>query len=577
MKKPIKLQFDENAPGRYWYLRWIGKITNNRGFKVELHFINSIKDNDYFYNFEEDFKQVQVVLVEALHFFTIGSIYDTIDNTIKRPDQYLKTSQIVSVKRKHYYNTSKKELPILDLEYSLVGREIDYNSLKYYWLVGKTDFIEKVKVIMPVHVFCNYFYFRQSNLITLIFNHTLSEVFTLENKKIISLPSSRVGYVKYDNTKIDRGQAETLAPFLFIKNNAGIKYIDAIGNNLVSFLYNNRGNKEILNKGIYLNTEIPFQDEIHFKIQGKHFHDGEGNNYLLAYRIVNHSFLVDNPLTVDEIRLERLFPEKRRKKKDRDTTGTGVRLIPPKPNSNTEITLDNKAGNSRVPIQENESQANGLFDLDIPIKHLVNDPLDEDYDPNIILTDLELDKATLNAYKTDPESEYLRQKYTASTTKINRFDLISLSIKCLKERYDVDYNFAPLDLKQSSKELYGIYENGTFHKVMVIELCYNNEYFYTVEFERGYTGFFHQVEKEQLIPFYLETFVIHSLRILTELKKGEHIWTIIRKKMDSFMREKNIVLRVNLSHQVKDYKNDLEAAEHMAKKIFYDRILKQVS
>lgn len=565
MKRSPKIKFKES--GRYWYLYWIGQIVYiDKVFKIKLYFVNTIQPNNLYNGFTSK-KEMITVPVEVLSFLTLGTLYDTEENEYIFPADYYNESWSLNVNIPSGYNPTKKELPFIDSKYSVLTSNMDFNNLRYYIFASS----KKERIFLTMETICNYAFFRTSKLVGMLLNNNIHDLFVLGDRKIITANDRRVGLLKYDNHKLSYADAREIAHFFFMKNNKGITSLEAIESRLKNFFIANRNNKDQLEAGTYLDTDLPFNANIKFKLQGRKFSDGD-SWYFLASRIVSHEN--DEELfLIDEVRLEELHPKNSTKERD-SLDKVKVTLPKPPKNNSSGVTLDNTSGNSRANIQEENFNVNNASGFGIPVTKIVRDTQDKAYDVNLIPSDDELNGATICTYDVDPNSQNARLNFTehfAPLESISRFDFIRLAIKKLEEEYRVVCKYDNLDNTYISPENIYYFQN---RRVMVISLNFNDKFYYLVELDRGYTGFIYDDNKNQISPFTLDLFLKECIKKLSTLKKKQHIWTIMRKIQEEILHDLNIVIDDPLAHQTEGFKSTEEATSHMAKKIFNDKILK---
>ena len=139
-EKKIVIKFNENAPGRYWYLYWIGKITVVTNiFKVKLNFINTDNKNNFYNGYKKykEYKQEVILPIEVLVFLTPGTIYDSKKDKLIYSSEYHKAERDVKIDFPFYYRKTKKAFSFLDSEYSLFDGRDDLDGLNYYLLKTK--------------------------------------------------------------------------------------------------------------------------------------------------------------------------------------------------------------------------------------------------------------------------------------------------------------------------------------------------------------------------------------------------------------------------------------------------------
>lgn len=581
MIKPPKFNFNQKALGKYWYLCWVGKIRHkNDNFLALLHFVNSNKGNDHVNDINSSYRCVIEVSIGVLYLLPIGTIYNadgSIHKTLSDYDKkyYTKVSAVAN------YNPTTENFSFLKSSYSHLTDKIDFEGLRYFKFINRKsdknnpDKVIRVHVILPIQTLCNYLFFKSSNIINRLLNEDLGQCFMLKSKKIIHKEDKKIGFVIYDNKKLNYSEAKALAPFLFMRNNSGIKSITALETNLKHFFYSNKNDISKFKKGTYLYTELPFNHQTFFKLQGKEFNDN-GKHYFMAYRIIGHEFRGKNIFDVDEVLLEKLYPQNNLKNQNSSQntviTGTTPVLL-----ENLEISITNTSGNNSIPIHQEIIETDSFFDFDIPIYEVIKDVNDKDYDATLIPNDMDIEGATLAPYISDSDSEFIRVNYNSSLKEVNRFEFIKQTVNILHLNYGVEFKFKTMNKVISSSLTYNFIKLERSHQVMVVELLFENKYFYLVEFEMGHTGFIHDNRFDSIIPFRLEMFVVDCLTHYTELEKNQRFWTVLKEKTVLFLKRHSIVVEMSLEHQSKGFKTNEEVILKMANKIFDDRIKKMIA
>jgi hypothetical protein len=581
-----KLKFNPNAPGRYWYLSWIEKATIYKGniSRIKIHFINTLECKDYMRELDKSHSAVLELDVRVLMFLTIGSIYDVVDQCIVRHVDYATTIKDMKVSVVGDYRPTDMAMNLEDYRYTPFSNRIDFSNLSYYSFSGVSTEgnyrFDNIKVILPVTTLCQYLFFHSTNIVFSLLNYRLDQLFLLDEKKILIIDDCNVGYVRYNNKILSKSDAKVLAPFLFIKNDKGIISLNGISNNLSSYFYNNRYNKQKFNKGSYITTSWPFPVNSSFNISGKDFwtytrHGEELDRkdvYFLAYEILNHS-LHESVLNVDQIRVEGVY-EKSNKKSD-TTKREGVRIRQgkyPEIDGNM-VDVNNAPNNNALPVQFNVNQKTSLFSFEIPIDILIRDESDPDFNVNLLLTEKELSSATLDNFNSDSLADhYPVEGRVVPNKSISRFDFIKMTVLELGRR-GIDCSFNCLDKSIGFEMKYHFSD----YDVMVVELNFKSYYFYLIEFEFGSTGFIHGINYEQIPGRAIELFIDFCLESLTSRKKNESFWSLVKRMRSRSQRLYDIIIETPLDHQMEGFNLIEDAIMHSADKIMNARILRLVS
>lgn len=580
-EKEIKIEFNKNAPGRYWYLYWIGKITvDNNIFKIKLNFINTDKIDNFYNGYKnyKEYKQEVILPIENLVFLTPGTIYDSEKNKLIYSSEYNKDERNVKIDFPFDYRKTKKVFPFLDSQYSIFDQRDDLDSLDYYFFVtSKIIFNRKsnIKLFLTDYVLCKYFFFNSSKFLSLLIRQGIKELFDISSIKIITDDNSkRIGLLKYNNNLLGEEDVSLMAHFLFMPGDKGIKSLLKLESEVLSFFVRERNNHEKIKSGIFLNTIFPFSENLlSVNIQGKAFKVDE-QDYFIAERIIDHQYN-PNLFLVDKIRIEELFPKTSTDQKaDLDKTKVSLPAQPSIKGNRINLTSES-LGNSKANIIDTHINSGRVSGFQFPVEKIIRDKQDKAYDVSLIPTEKQLNEGTSINQGSDLGSDSVRNNFldTLPPTSISRFELMRLTVKKLEEKYRVKCQFKCLSSSILSNNTYKI----SNHSVMVISLYYQNKYFYLVEFNRGFTGFIHDNSLERIDPFKLELFLKSSVKKIDELKKNQYVWTKIRMFSDDAKKKLGIVIVDPLKHSLKNYNNTSEAAYGMANKIFNERILKIVA
>jgi hypothetical protein len=580
-EQEIVIKFNENAPGRYWYLYWIGKITvDGNIFKVKLNFINT-DNRDNFYNgykSHKEYKQEVILPIEVLVFLTPGTIYDSKNNKLIYSSEYNKDERNVKIDFPFVYRKTKKIFPFLDSEYSILDQRDDLDGLDYYvFVTSKLIFNKKskVKLFLTDYVLCKYFFFNSSKFLSLLMRQGIKELFDINNLKIITNDDcKRIGILKYNNNLLGKDDVSSIAHFFFMPGDKGIKSLLKLENEVLNFFVNERNNNEKLKSGIYLNTIFPFSENLlSVNIQGKEF-NVDGQNYLIAERIIDHQYN-PNLFLVDEIKIEEFFPKRSTDQKE-DLNKTKVSLSAQPSIKGNRINLTSESlGNSKANIIDAYINSGNVSGFQFPVSNIIRDEQDKAYDVSLIPTERQLNRGTIINQGSEFDSDSVRNNFIDNqpSNSISRFELMRLTVRKLEVEYSVKCQFKCLSNFILSNNTYKI----SNHSVMIISLYYENKYFYLVEFNRGFTGFIHDKFMKRIDPVKLELFLKASINKIGELNKNQHIWTKIREFSEVILEKQGIVIAHPLKHSLLNYENASEAAFSMAKKIFNERILKIVA
>lgn len=571
-KKILQIKFDENAPGRYWYLYWIEKIGfNNKITNVKLNFINTNTPDNLYKGFNpcREFRQTVLRPIEILSYVEAGIIYDTHSGNYIFQSEYFIKDWNITVYFPANYEKTNEPFTFLNSKYSPLNNDDNLNGLSYYLFNLKSN-----KVIITDYVISKYFSMKSSKFISKLISNGINELFDLKNIKIeTDKDGNKIGFLRYNNNLLGYRDVKSIAYLFFMKDNVGINYLKSFETNILSYFINNKDNDVKLKEGLYLDTSLPFNQDIYFEIQGKRF-QVEKDYFFIAEKIVSHK-VESNMFIVDEVKIEEIYPKNSTKERDELDEIKVNRPSQPQENE-LEITNDNP-GNLQANIKDNFISLTNPFGFNLPTNKNKRNSQQNSYDVTTVPSDTQLTGQTILLQDTDDDYANLRNNIIEDyleVKKINKFELMNLVTEVLKKyNVKIEYNYLNKSILTSN-----VYNFDGF-RVMVIPLCYENNYFYIIDFEKGLAGFIRNNYKSRIDPITLELFVKQCLKINKDLKngkgsKGLGIWTRVRMYEIEILEKYGIILEMPFEHPIKDLKNELDVAEKIAKKIFNERIIK---
>lgn len=586
-KELLKIDFNKNAPGRYWYLYFIEKIGfSDKTVNVKFKFINSESPDNFYKGFNpcRGFRETIVKPIEFLYFLETGMIYDTeIDDFIKQ-SEYFNKNWNITIDFPALLEKTNMPFTFLDSKYSPLNNDDDLDGLNYYYFDLRNN-----KVILTDNVLSKYFSFKSTRFISRLITNGINELFDINNIRIgFDEQGNKTGYLRYNNDLISKNDIKGISYLFFIKNNSGIKYLKSLESNIVSYFINNKDNQQKLNSGVYLDTKYPFNYNISYILQGKRFQVGN-DYYFIAEKIVSH-IAKTNEFIVNRVELEPMNPKdstKDRKNKEKEDVNRPVEPI----KNQLEITT-NISGNPISNIKENPINTNKPNGFSIPTFKKKRKSQNKAYNVTKLPNNQELKGDTAVVQESDNETKSQRNSFfeQINIIKVDKFELMNLVSENLKNNgVIIENNYLNKSIIQ--KNVYDF--DGP--KVMVISLCYDGKYFYIIDFEKSSGGFIRTNYMTKIAPITLELFIKECLKINIKTDKSKKVdnknddnenkdenkglsfWTKVRLKEKEIFEKHGVIIEMPFDHPRINIKSKNEAAEKISNKIFNDRIKKIVA
>ncbi|WP_034734520.1 hypothetical protein [Chryseobacterium indologenes] len=561
--------------GRYWYLFWIGKIKYDKQRKVDLYFYNKLMPDESWYN-NIDYNNwvVKQVPVSFLSEYGIGSLYDV------EEEKLLPTSQDNSYNftiPDSYYMTQNK-FPLIGNEYFIKNSsQIIDNSFKYLKVFGKNKFKKSRCILISPYTILQYLFFYNDKLINKAFSGELLSGFNTDNIKTYSGLGDdlgkKIGELHYDASKLTKQEAIILAPFFFIKDGKGTKFLWSIYSHVQESFFNNLKEKV----SVYLNLSWEFK-KYNLGVIGKEMYalDSEGKkvDYLLAYRITNFTFLDEQPYTVDEIRL---FPfNAKNSTKDRENHDP-IDVTRPSLSETEGLSLNltkDTANNNPAGEVTNDKIRNPFY---IPVNIIKREKQKEAYNVDLQKGDNENKDVIREIENLLEFSDTVKENVKNSIITIGNFEYFKEVIRILRENY---LNESPnFDVKEFSK-------NEIPLPFQFVEISHLNKYIYFVEFGNGIIGVFN---KELFLRISVENLFLLGSEFNdyeNEIKETSKIlWSYIRNHYSRDYIAKGIVIQLGAKHD-RPRKDEgsitsreeliTKAASRTAKKLYETRIVSNI-
>lgn len=571
-KKKHIIDFPEGR-GRYWYLFWIGKVKYDKQRKVDFY-NKMIPDESWYNNIDYNNCVIKTVPVSFLSEYGIGSLYDAKEEKllpISHDNSYNFTMP------DSYYMTQNK-FPLIGNEYFIKNSsQIIDNTFKYLKVFGKNKFKKNRCILISPYTILQYLFFYNDKLINKAFSGELLSGFKLDNIKTYSGlhhgVGKEIGELHYDASKLTKQEAIILAPFFFIKDEKGTKFLQSIYSHIHESFFNSLKNEGTA----YLNISWEFKN-YNLGATGKEMYtlDSEGKrvDYLLAYRITNFTFLDKQPYTVDEIRL---FPfnakNSTKDRKNHDPIDVMRPSIPETEGLSLNLIKDT-ANNSPAGETINEKLRNPFY---IPVTIIKREKQKEAYNVAYQNKDNENKDVTREVENLLEFANTVRENVKNLIITIGNFEYFREVIKILRENYlDGLPNFNVREFSKSEIPL----------PIQFVEIGHQNKYIYFVEFGNGIIGVFN---KELFLRIPAENLFLLGSEFNdyeNEIKGTSKIlWSYIKNQYSRDYIAKGIVIQLGAKHD-RPRKDDgnitdkeeliTKAALRTAKKLYETRIINNI-
>lgn len=571
IKKTIKIDLPEGE-GRFWKVIWINKVYYQaKQRKIDVYFQNTKSNHD------EELVPEKVcrkkMAISSLADLGIGSVYNAEEKIFDKP-HFDEVFRIEIKKDIHLAKTI--DFPLNGNKYFLPNAneivKVGFNFLKTY---GGSH-IRKRLILTSPYTILQYFLFYNDRLISKAMCGKLLDGFGLDKikYKICEDTGGLIGMLRYDVNKLKKREACIVAPYLFLKDHAGIKFIKS----LFSHVENNFLQIFKEPKSSYLSFN--WQDFKNYSIDviGKSFYK-DSNKYLLTYRICNFRFNDSQPFTVDKIEL---FPfnskdsttdRENHEPEDVDKPGnptiTGVSL--------------NLSASAAKPIQPLNAMENTLVPnpFNIQVEVIKRDKQLSAYNVNYITNDDEINDLTRELENLDKYSKDIIYNIETIIAKVKNFEYFEVLLKILQEEFLVENPSFKMKRFNYTDDINSFY---------AAEISLNTKAMYLIEFGSGIIGIFTSDRLYRLKGEDIYLLVDEFKAKKNKVESGKVLWTYIKNEFEDekekkieegFYKKRRIIIYTGIKHvQEKkvNEKNEAEALQIAAKKtadkIYSDRIKK---
>lgn len=536
--RPIKLNFPA-AEGKYWFLMWIGAVVYKAQRKVELYFYNKKTPTDDYRDLDLNCLVKLVRPVSYLSVLEMGSIYDISQQKI------IKTNgRIYNISIKENIYLAKKSFPLNESKYFLKNAAeivpIGFNYLKVYPKINELDNIKvanekkKTNILISPYVILQYFLFNDSQLIKKVFSGELLDAFKISEMKFRDCVETgkRIGCLTYDMQKIGEKQAMYLAPFLFLKKSAGVKFLQSVYSNVDMAFINSE------EKSTYLNFFWYDFTNYEMEVEGKYYYTGFNNDfkYLHTYRINKFRFKDDNPYIVDKVELFAINSKKTTEDRKNHDPKDVNRPLPPQI-TGLSLNLNNDSANPIAPVSSKiKEEFDNPFNIDVEI--IERDKQLNAYNVKYFPADKDFDDVVRDLEKLEKDAKSIREnieKYIINVKKFKYFkDLVNiLKIGLENPKYKIQVTSYP---------------NTYLRNYYIAEISRSSNNLYLVEFGSGIIGVFNKDDFRRIPLENLYVIVESFLEYRNYVEEGKVLWTYIKNTQVQKYLDENIIIHTGVKH-----------------------------
>lgn len=571
LKKTIKIDLPEGI-GKFWKVIWINKVYYQaKQRKIDVYFHNTKSNHD------EELVPENVcrkkMAISSLADFGIGSVYNAEEKKIVE----LHFDEVFRIEiKKNIFLAKTIEFPLNENTDFLPDAseivKVGFNFLKTY---GGSH-IRKRLILTSPYTILQYFLFYNDRLISKAMCGKLLDGFGLSKIKyrICEDTGGLIGMLRYDVNKLRKREACIVAPYLFLKDHAGIKFIKSLFSHVENnFLQIFKGPKSS-----YLSFNWQDFNNYSIYVIGKSFYQ-DSNKYLLTYRICNFRFNDSQPFTVDKIEL---FPfnskdstDDRENHEPEDVDKPGNPTI-----TGVSLNLSASAAKPIPPLNATENTpVQNPFNIQVEV--IKRDKQLSAFNVNYITNNDEVNDLTRELENLDKYSNDIIQNIENIIIKVENFEYFEALLKILQEEFLVEnpsFKMKRFNYTHDVKSFYAV------------EISCNLRAIYLVEFGSGIIGVFTSDNLGILENEYVCSLVNEFIAKKNEVESRKVLWTYIKNEFednvekkieDSFYKKRRIIIYTGIKHVQEEKvngKNEVEAlqiaAKKTANKIYYNRIKK---
>lgn len=535
---PVKLKFPE-AEGKYWFLMWIGAIEYQKQRKVELYFYNKKTATDDYRDLDLNCLEKLVRPVSYLSELEIGSIYDISQEKIIKT-----TGRIYNISIKENIYLAKKSFPLNESKYFLKNAveivPIGFNYLKVYPKINEledatvVDEKNKTNILISPYVILQYFLSNDAKLIKKVFSGELLDAFNISKIQYRNCieTGKRIGRLTYDMQKIDEKHAIYLAPFLFLKKSAGIKFLQSVYSNVEMAFINSEEKKTYLNFSWHNFTNYEME------VEGKYYYTGFKNDfkYLHTYRINTFRFKDDNPYIVDKVELFAINSKKTTEDRKNHDPKDVNRPLPPQI-TGLSLNLNSDSANPIAPVP---SKIKGEFDnpFNIEVEVIDRDKQLNAYNVKYFPSDKDFEDVVRDQENLENDAERIREEIEKYAINVKKFKYFEDLVNLLKSGLEN----TKFNIQITS------YSNTFLRNYYIAEIRRFNKNLYLVEFGNGIIGVFNKTDFRTIPSEHLFSIVESFLSFKKDVEEGKVLWTYIKNRQMQKYLDEDIILHTGVKH-----------------------------
>ncbi len=470
---------------------------------------------------------------------------------------------------------AKREFPLIGNPYFLKNASsVISEDFRYLILLDtKHKYNERTLALISPYCILQYF-FNSDKLIKKALTNTLLDGFEIKKAKLYydSTSNEKIVELEYDQDKLSEKEAFIIARYLFIKNDIGTKFIKSVGSNVYNSLIQNRIKKE---KGHYLDFKFDFSNYV-IECYGKEFYNKvneyKKDYYSLIYQINKFDFLEKNPYTVDKILLIPFNSKNSTKDRDNHEANEVNRPLKPKPSAFV-LLLDHDTANPTNPDTSIKPTDQSL-PFRIKIEILERKDQLEAYTVNWLPAPHESEGIVRDLENLDNDAKNSREnleREIAYLDSISQFEHFNKTIDQL-ELIDPIHIIVQRDPLGIGTNNYPVQIESLW--ITIVEIIWNSEYTYLVEFGKGFIGVFNHINYSKIdadnLNILLSIFERYKL-LAHEGKKS--FWTYINLYAHKFQRDHQIIIQKGVEHTRMQIKGQNDVFLQTAKRIYKTRII----
>lgn len=464
------------------------------------------------------------------------------------------------------YRTTSQKLPFSceDSEYPFPD-DVCLEGFRYFKHASKNFQKERVHVILPVFVLCKYLYFTSTRAIDFIVGYELGDVVDFSSKAVLSVEEGKsLGYLKFDNQRLDHDEIRALAPYFFYKNDTGSRALRMIGSSIMKEIVNRSGNP------VYPDTLFPFNHKSTIKVHGQSF-KAKGSNYFMVYGISSIQPDVRDNVEVDSFYCKPFIEENQEGEGKADEKLEVIKNIPYNTRKRLKVSTGKRPTNSFHGTKSFHYEGEQDFlTYDIPVKFEKNKLKNVEYNviPNFVQKDLKGLSTNLRNY--DSESEMLRSVFKQKYKVFDRYDYVRKIAMLLNLEAEFETEYVHFDSGNKTKKINYVRIGEEVYQCMIVSIKYKGKYFYLMEYDRNFTGLLCDTGFLKMADKNL--FILAIAIIRDYMMVYDYFWTRITEDT-LFQKRFDIQVLTSIKHQY-DKKETMEEVVAWGARKTAQRIMK---